>query len=123
MYTCSVTALVRPNTSLLASLRNILVGVWKEAAASPALHTTYVSVHNRLLAIGGKELNQTPTTAIHMYNPTTDSWEVISHMGTPRWDCIAAVLPNNQLMVIGGCCDMKHEVLTTSTEFATCTDL
>ena len=37
-----------------------------------------------------------------MYNPTTDSWEVISHMGTPRYNCIAAVLPNNQLMVVGG---------------------
>ena len=23
-------------------------------------------------------------------------------MGTPRWDCIAALLPNNQLMVVGG---------------------
>ena len=43
-----------------------------------------------------------PTSAVHMYNPTTDSWEVITHMGTPRRDCIAAVLPNNQLMVVGG---------------------
>ena len=23
-------------------------------------------------------------------------------MGTPRWQCIAAVLPNNQLVVVGG---------------------
>jgi hypothetical protein len=23
-------------------------------------------------------------------------------MGTPRYDCIAAVLPNSQLMVVGG---------------------
>jgi membrane protein DedA with SNARE-associated domain len=37
-----------------------------------------------------------------MYNPTTDSWDVISHMGTPLKSCIAAFLPNNQLMVVGG---------------------
>ena len=37
-----------------------------------------------------------------MYNPDSDSWEVISHMATPRYLCFAAVLPNNQLMVVGG---------------------
>jgi hypothetical protein len=37
-----------------------------------------------------------------MFNPTTDSWEIISHMGTPRRDCIAAVFPKNQLIVVGG---------------------
>jgi spore coat protein U-like protein len=25
-----------------------------------------------------------------------------THMGTPRWSCIAAVFPDNQLMVVGG---------------------
>jgi hypothetical protein len=51
-----------------------------------------------------------------MYNPTTDSWEVISHMGTPRYNCIAAVLPNNQLMVVGGFTGGILE--TDSVEFA-----
>ena len=37
-----------------------------------------------------------------MYKPTTNSWEVISHMKTSRYNCIAGVLPNNQLMVVGG---------------------
>ena len=59
-----------------------------------------------------------PTTAIHMYNPTTDSWEVISHMGTPRYDCIAAVLPNNQLMVVGGYTGKHYDTQTDSVELA-----
>ena len=64
---------------------------------------TYVSIRGQLLVIGGwRDTDGKPITAIHMYNPTTDSWEVISHMGTPRRGCIATVLPNNQLMVVGG---------------------
>ena len=79
------------------------------------LLTTCVSIHGRLLAIGGGDLDQKPTSAIHMYNSTTDSWEVISHMGTPRYNCTAAVLPNNQLMVVGG---YIGSVSTDSVEFA-----
>ena len=46
--------------------------------------------------------NDHGTAAVHMYNPTT---EVISHMRIPRYYCFAAVLPNNQLMVMGGWSD------------------
>ena len=61
-----------------------------------------MSIHGRLLTVGGSDSNGEATAAVHMYNPTTGSWEVISHMGTPRFYCFAAVLPNNQLMVVGG---------------------
>ena len=53
-----------------------------------------------------------------MYNPTVNSWEVISHMITRRWNCIAAVLPNNELMVIGGSSVGFAAVATDSVEFA-----
>ena len=76
-----------------------------------------MSIHGRLLAIGGKDSDEKPTTAVHMYNPTTDSWEVISHMGTPRYNCIAAVLPDDQLMVVGGY--INETATTDSIEFAT----
>ena len=80
-----------------------------------------MSVCGLLLAIGGEDTNEEPTTAIHMYNPTTNSWEVISHMRTPRRECTAAVLPNNQLMVVGGQIDgdFLFGIETDSTELAT----
>jgi N-acetylneuraminic acid mutarotase len=37
-----------------------------------------------------------------MYSQSTNSWNVISHMTTARRYCFAAVLPNNQLMVVAG---------------------
>jgi N-acetylneuraminic acid mutarotase len=54
-----------------------------------------------------------------MYNPTSNSWEVVSHMITPRWNCIAAVLPNpHKLMIIGGSTVGFEAIATDSTEFA-----
>ena len=35
------------------------------------------------IAIGGVDSYEAPTSAVHMYNPVTDSWEVISHMEIP----------------------------------------
>ena len=57
------------------------------------------------------------TTAVHMYNTTTNSWEVISHMVTPRRQCLVAVLPHNELMVVGGCAHDWTEI--DSIEIAT----
>ena len=42
------------------------------------------------------------STAIRMYDSTTNSWEIISHMTIARRHCYTAVLPDNQLMVVGG---------------------
>ena len=119
MYACSESVFTLIHKSFLARLWNRHTGVWKKIAAPPVVETTCVSIHGRLLAIGGKGSDKQPTTAIHMYTPTTDSWEVISHMGTPRWNCIAAVLPDNQLMVIGGSTVGYAALATDSTEFAT----
>ena len=119
MYACSESVFTLIHKSLLARLWTRHTGVWKKIAAPPVVETTCVSIHGQLLAIGGKGSDKQPTTAIHMYTPTTDSWEVISHMGTPRWNCTAAVLPGNQLMVIGGSTVGYTALATDSTEFAT----
>ena len=118
MYTCSLQALVQScNESFLASFRIRGARVWEEVAAPPVIQTTCVSIHGQLLTIGGRDSDKEPTSAVHMYNPTADSWEVISHMGTPRYNCIAAVFPNNQLMVVGGYIK-KFNVETDTVEFA-----
>ena len=111
MYTCPVSTVIETCRSRSSA------NVWNKVAAPPVTNTTCVSIHGRLLTvIGGRNLNVQPTTAVHMYNPTTDSWEVISHMRIPRRDCFAAVLPNNQLMVVGG---RSNRDLTDSVEVAT----
>ena len=76
--------------------------MWNRVADLPVTLSTGVSLRGRLLAIGGMDSDKKSTTAVHMYQPTTNSWEVISHMTTPRYLCFAAVLPDNQLIVVGG---------------------
>ena len=72
-----------------------------------------------MLAIGGKDSDENPTTYVHMYNPTTNSWQLINDMATPRSDCFAAVLKNNQLMVVGGYTNKHDHTETDSIELAT----
>ena len=73
--------------------------------------------NGRLLAIGGQDSEDKSTTAVHMYQPTTNSWEVISHMITPKYCCLSAVLPDIQLMVVGGM--TTGDKMCDSVEFGT----
>ena len=71
--------------------------VWYRVADLPVTFSTCTTFCGQLLAVGGEH-----TTAIHQYNPETNSWEVISHMLTGRRETLVAVLPGNKLMVVGG---------------------
>ena len=76
--------------------------VWCQLADTPYYHSTCASLQGQLLAVGGRDSDDKEKAAIHMYNMTTNSWEVISHMTTPRSQCLVAVLPHDKLMVVGG---------------------
>ena len=109
VYSCSLRTLLfsASSKSLGGRLKDSFIrpkrsGIWNKVADLPVERSTAVTLYDQLLAIGGRDLNKR-TAAVHMYKPTTDSWEVISHMSTPRSFCLATVLPDNQLMVVGGC--------------------
>ena len=75
--------------------------VWRrETDNIPVVHSSFVSLHGRLLAVGGKDLACKRTLAIH--DPSSISWAVISHMEIPRTcsGCYAAVVA-----VVGGYVD------------------
>ena len=95
--------------------------VWSKIADLPVTNSTCVSLNGRLLSIGGIETgenNPVCTTAVYMYNLLANSWEIVSHMQEARSHCYATVLPDNQLMVVGGQCDPKG-TKTNTVEFAT----
>jgi len=84
-------------TSLARGLK-----VWHQLADIPVTYPLHcASLHGRLLAVGGSDSDINDTAAIHAYNTTTNSWEIISHMATPRSQCLVAVFPHNELMVVG----------------------
>ena len=109
VFTCSMTALLQScqpqslGAKLLARLKTLaLPQVWHKLANTPYCRCTCTSLQGQLLAVGGKDSDDKETTTIHMYNTTTNSWEVISDLATPRSQCLVAVLPHNELMVVGG---------------------
>ena len=75
--------------------------MWHQLADTPVTLSTCASLQGQLLAVGGYDSDDKQTTAIHMYNTTTNSREVISHMTTPQFQCLVAVLPHNEHMVVG----------------------
>ena len=79
-----------------------MLGGVVQLADTPVTLSICTSLHGRLLAVGGTDSYDKGTTAIHMYNTTTNSWEVIGHMATPRRQCPVALFPHNQLMLVGG---------------------
>ena len=91
--------------------------IWHRVANLPVRSSSCATLCGQLLAVGGcDESFQNYSTAIHQYNPATNSWEVISHMPTARNYPLVAVLPGNKLMVVGGLIDRNE---TDDVEIAT----
>jgi hypothetical protein len=128
-YTCSVSALLQscvPSSMEAKFQRTSLedkASVWRQTTDLPVTLSSCESFHGRLLAVGGYESDEV-TTAVYMYNSTTNSWEIISHMTTGRYRCFTAVLPDNRLMVVGGYIkEGPLYVSTDSVELATVCDI
>ena len=113
VYTCPVSALLQscfsssPEAKLKTTSLSDKASVWRKVADLSVTYSTCESFHGRLLAIGGEDDSGKATTAVYEYSSTSNSWEVISHTTTGQYDCFAAVLPNNQLMVVGGRTDTE----------------
>ena len=100
VFTCS-TLQTQPLDAQLEKTANQLM-VWHQAADTHHYLSTAVCVGEVLLAIGGWSTADEATSAIASYNPTTDSWEDMGHMTTPRDRPLVALLPSNELIVAGG---------------------
>ena len=95
VLTCSLTELLQSSSSSSS--------IWHRVADAPAYLSTCAAVNGELLAVGGCDKDRKPSSTIHKYNQTADSWDLISNMPTARWLSLIAVLPTNEMMVVGGC--------------------
>ena len=94
VFICSLGALFQARTGET---------VWHHITDVPVEYSTIVTLNRRLLAIGGSNPQASSyTNAIYSYNPLTNFWELINCLPTARYNCLAAVLPSNKLMVVGG---------------------
>ena len=107
VLTCHLQTLLRkakislgPSTSSRSSPSQ---DVWQQAADVPAYGSTSAVLFNTaLVAVGGFDDSETPTDEVYGYEPSNDSWHVIGHLSQARYQAVAATLPGNRLMVVGG---------------------
>ena len=92
VLTCSLTELLQSHSP----------SVWSSVADVSVYPSTCADVNGELVAVGGLDERGKATSDVHKYNPTTDSWRLISHMPTARSHCLVAVLPTNEMIVVGG---------------------
>ena len=96
VLTCSVANLLQSSGRISSRL------VWSSICDAPVYQSTCVAVDGELLAVGGLDGQHKSTSAVYKYNPTTDSWDLISNMPTARYHCLVAVLPTKEVVVVGG---------------------
>ena len=105
VLTCSLTDLLPPQ-SLGVRLRTHSLatrpGVWRKIKNLPVTRSTLTTLGGHLLAIGGRRDSDSPTADVHRYDHQTDSWHVVSKMKKKRYQSLSAVLPEDQLIVVGG---------------------
>ena len=124
VLTCSLSALVQSAKPATLGGRSEKAfsqtqQVWREVASLPVTRSTCSSLNGQLIAVGGEDShNRKTTNSVYAYDPTTDRWDVISTMPTARYRCLVAVLPGNQLMVVGGWTDITY-TKTDKVEVAT----
>ena len=96
VLTCLLTSLLQSRSD--TSPRS----VWNSISDAPVYYSTCVAVDGELLAVGGEDEQLKAISAVYKYKPTSDSWHIISNMPTARRNPLVAVLPTNELMVVGG---------------------
>ena len=82
-------------------------GVWSRVTDIPTTRSTCAAVNGHLLSVGGMDAQNRKTSAIYEYNSSINSWKLVSNMLTPQYNRLVAVLPNNEIMVVGGCTTFK----------------
>ena len=76
--------------------------IWYKCATVPVYAATAASFCGHLLAIGGCNSNETPTTVIHSYESERDMWDPITSLPNCRSFSLVAAMGGGKLVVAGG---------------------
>ena len=113
----------RPSSSTVATHSKL----WHNIPDLPVWRSTCVTVQGKVLAIGGIDKQMKRTTSIYELNTDNNEWSHKGHMNIARSDCLATALPDNNILVVGGCTGrtgIMYDILlrigeTDETEIAT----
>ena len=76
---------------------------WQVLPKCPLSYFTAAELGGCLLAIGGRDGNNSPSSAVHMYSPSTNSWVKISgDLPVRRYFAAATQLEGGDVIFVGG---------------------
>ena len=77
---------------------------WHVLPECPLYYFTAAELGGCLLAIGGEDDSDSPSSAVHMYSPSTNSWVRISSgdLPVPRYCAAATQLEGGEVIFVGG---------------------
>ena len=75
--------------------------LWCRLPDTSLEHSTAISLHGYLLAVGGRHDYHTRTD-IHLYQPESEQWTKVGDLPNVREYCSCVVLPSGELLVAGG---------------------
>ena len=104
VLTCSLTKLLQSLSERLvwSKFTRSSDSVWSRIADVPVYYSTCAAINGELVAVGGQDEERKTTAAVCRYNTTSDSWDRICNMPAARYNCLVAVLPTNEMIVVGG---------------------
>ena len=74
---------------------------WHTLPAPPLKRSAAISLCGSVLAIGGLHGIES-STAIHVYQPATNNWNMIGDLPCPRSSCTCTLLSSGHILVAGG---------------------
>ena len=98
IVSCSIDDLLK---SCKSTSRSDNKSVWTELCDIPVYVSSLAVWKKQVIVVGGKD-NLDPTAAVYCYDRPTNSWREIGQLPSPRSAVVCAVLPNNEVMVVGG---------------------
>ena len=77
--------------------------IWEETHGNLQFqHAAPVCIKGSLVAVGGRDMELTATTALSLHRPDTHKWVKVGDLPTPRCSCTCVIISEKEMLVVGG---------------------
>ena len=91
---------------------------WTKVAPTPYYNSAILQDTAHIVAVGGDDESDQPTSDVFVYNPASDEWSEVGQLSVPRTRCAVVSLNRTSFIVCGGCTDPRvtRDTLLSSVE-------